>query len=446
MKKFFPVIVLFFVFLFAGAQTISAQNKIEFTEYKLKNGLHVILHQDNSKPVVAITVTYHVGSKNEDPTRTGFAHFFEHLMFEGSENIKRGEFDKIVQNAGANYNAYTSFDETVYYLNLPSNQIELGLWIESERMLHAKIDEVGIETQRNVVKEEKRQRIDNQPYGTLLEKMFANSFTVHPYRWMPIGSFQYIDQASMEEFINFYETFYVPNNAVLSIAGDFNINDVKKLIENYFGEIPQGTKTIPRPEEVEPKKTAEVREVVYDNVQLDLVAQGYHIPAKGTEDYYALEMLATLLTGGESSRLIKEIVDKQQKAVFLSSYSAAFENPGLYIVYAVGNSGVKADELDKLLNEEIAKVQNELISENEFQKLRNQIENDFFSGNNRMFSIALNLAQYHLFFGDADLINKEIERYMKVTREDIQNAAKKYLTEENRTVLYYLPKSAKEEN
>lgn len=446
MKKFLLIKFLFLVILFTCRQTNFAQNKIEFTEYKLNNGLHVILHQDNSKPVVAITVTYHIGSKNEDPQRTGFAHFFEHLMFEGSENIKRGEFDKIVQNAGANYNAYTSFDETVYYLNLPSNQVELGLWIESERMLHAKIDEVGIETQRNVVKEEKRQRIDNQPYGTLLENMFSKSYIVHPYRWMPIGSFQYINEATKEEFIDFYNTFYVPNNAVLSIAGDFNINEIKKLIENYFGEIPIGTKTIPRPTEIEPVKTAEVRDVVYDNVQLDLVAQGYHIPAKGTEDYYALEMLSTILSAGESSRLRKEIVDKQQKAVYVDIFSAAFEHPGLFITYAIANSGVKAADLESLIDSEILKIQNELITEEEFQKLRNQIENNFYSGNNRMFSIATNLAQYYLFFGNTDLINTEIDKYMNVTREDIQRVAKQYLTKENRTVLYYLPKSAKEEN
>lgn len=423
---------------------IKAQNKIEFTEYDLENGLHVILHQDNSTPIVAITTTYHVGSKNEFSDRTGFAHFFEHLMFEGTENIKRGEIDQLIQNAGGQLNASTSFDQTNYYFLLPSNQVNLGLWVESERMLHAKIDSVGVETQRKVVKEERRQRIDNQPYGSLLENIFGKSYTVHPYKWTPIGSFQYIDKATIDEFRDFYKTFYVPNNAVLSIAGDFKIDEMKALVAKYFGDIPKGKKDIYRPKEVEPKKTAEVRDIVYDKIQLPAFISAYHIPAQGTDDYYALNMLTTLLSSGQSSRLYKELVDNKQIAVYSSSIPLSLEDPGLFVVIAIASVGKQANDLESAVENEIDKVKNNLMDEQEFDKLKNQTENDFIRGNNTVLGIAQNLANYKMFFGNTNLINTEIERFMKVTREDIKRVANKYLTKENRTVLYYLPQTAKE--
>ena len=212
----------FLFIIFFSLQVFGQGREIKFTQFDLPNGLHVILHEDHTTPIVAIDVLYHVGSKNEDPQRTGFAHFFEHLMFEGSKYIKRGQFDKIMENAGATNNATTSQDRTLYYEILPSNQLELGLWIESERMLHAKIDSVGVETQRKVVKEERRQRYDNQPYGAFLEEVFKRAYKVHPYKWLPIGSVQYIDKASLKEFMNFYHHYYVPQNATLSISGDIN--------------------------------------------------------------------------------------------------------------------------------------------------------------------------------------------------------------------------------
>lgn len=240
--------------VFTGNLLSAQTNKIKFTEYDLPNGLHVILHEDHSTPIVAVTVLYHVGSKNEDPNRTGFAHFFEHLMFEGSDNIKRGEYMKLVQNAGGQLNANTTFDRTFYFEILPSNQLELGLWMESERMLHSKIDSIGVETQRKVVKEELKQSNENTPYGTILIQSFGHAFKEHPYRWTPIGSAEYINKASLQEFIDFYKTFYVPNNATLSIAGDITPSQTKTLIEKYFKEIPKGTRPIPRPTIVEPKK------------------------------------------------------------------------------------------------------------------------------------------------------------------------------------------------
>ncbi len=435
-KYLILLIIISFVSLY------SQTPKINFVEFDLPNGLHIILHQDNSNPIIAVTVTYHVGSKNEQANRTGFAHFFEHLMFEGSEYIKRGEFDKIVQNAGGNSNAFTSFDQTGYFLELPSNQLELALWLESERMLHAKIDTVGVETQRSVVKEERRLRYDNQPYGTLMENIFKYSYTVHPYRWTPIGSFQYIDNAKIDEFRDFYKTFYVPNNVVLSIAGDIDINKTKELINKYFSDIPKGIKEIYRPQIVEPQKTSEVRETIYDNIQLPLVAQAYHIPAQGTDDYYALNMLTNLLSSGESSRLFKELVDNKKVALAVSSFPMSLEDPGIFITYAIANAGYNADTLEKAIDEEIQKVKQDLISENEFNKLKNQIESNFINEKNEVLNIAFSLSNYYLFFNDTNLINTELERYNKVTREDIKRVANEYLTKENRTVLYYLPKKS----
>lgn len=423
-----------------AALLAGAQNKISFTEYDLDNGLHVILHQDNSTPIVAVTISYHVGSKNENPERTGFAHFFEHLMFEGSQNIERGEFDKIAMNAGAALNANTSFDRTFYYLLLPSNQLELGLWMESERLVHLRIDSLGVETQRSVVKEERKQSYDNRPYGTLMEKTFSSAFKEHPYRWMPIGSAESINNATLEEFMEFHSIFYVPNNATLSIAGDINIEQTKQLVQKYFGDIPRGTKPIYRPSIVEPVKVAEVRDTVFDNIQLPAVIQAYHIPAKGTPDYYALSMLTTLLSDGESSRMNKAIVDKQQKAMFVGAFPFALEDPGLFLVFGIVNSGITPEDLEKSIDDEILRTQNEELTDREFEKLRNKMENDFVSSNSTMAGIAESLSDYHMYFGDANLINTEIDRYMAVTKADIKRVAKQYLTKENRVVLYFLPK------
>ena len=422
-------------------QTATAQmNKINFTEYDMPNGLHVILHEDHTTPIVCVSVLYHVGSKNEDPKRTGFAHFFEHLMFEGSDNMGRGEYMKMVESNGGVLNANTSFDRTYYYEILPSNQLELALWMESERMLHAKIDSKGVETQRGVVKEEKKLRLDNQPYGSILEQMYAHAYKVHPYNWVPIGSAQYIDAATIDEFLDFYHTFYVPNNATLTIAGDFDPKKVKGMVSTYFSEITKGTKTIPRPTLVEPEKTAEVRDTVWDNIQLPAVVMGYHIPAQGTPDFYAVSMLSQLLSQGESSRLQKEVKDKQQKSLFVGSFAIPTEDPGLAMMFGIVNMGVGPDELEKAIDVEIAKTQNELISEEEFQKLRNQVENDFIGGASTMEGIAENLANYRVYFGDSNLINTELDRYLKVTREDLKRVANKYFTPKNRVVLYYLPK------
>lgn len=420
--------------------TWSQAVKIDFVEYDLPNGMHVILHEDHTVPLVAVTVNYHVGSKNEVPERTGFAHFFEHLLFEGSANIKRGEFFKYVSSAGGQNNAFTTQDQTFYYEVLPSNQLELGLWLESERLLHAKIEDIGVETQREVVKEEKRMRVDNQPYGRFISEIFVRMFKNHNYRWAPIGSMDHLNAATLKEFMDFYHTYYVPDNAVLTIVGDIQIDKTKLLIEKYFNEIPKGTTKIVRPSKEEPPLGKEVRDVYYDEfVQLPLVSYSYRIPSMKHEDQYALEMMSQVLSSGSSSRMNKELVDNKEKALQVFSFNYALEDYGLFITAAIAGMGVEAKELDELMDIEVEKIKNELISESEFEKIRNQMENQIVNQNSGVQGIAMNLSNSYQFFHNTNRVNTELEGYMKVTREDIKRIANQYLTKENRVVLYYLP-------
>jgi predicted Zn-dependent peptidase len=413
---------------------------IQFEKYVLPNGLKVILHEDHSAPVVAVTTLYHVGSKNEDTTRTGFAHFFEHLIFEGSKNINRGEYDKYVTNAGGVSNANTTQDRTFYFELLPSNQVDLGLWLESEKMMHAKIEQVGVNTQREVVKEEKRQRNDNRPYGSFLNEVLKRAFKVHPYRWSPIGSMDHLNAATLDEFIQFYKTYYVPNNCVLSIAGDFDKAVLKEKIAAYFGSIPKGTLPINRPNIKEPALGGEVRDVIYDNIQLPGVFQAYRAPKQGGEEYYAFNILSALLSGGESSRMNKILVDKKQQAAAAQTIPFFNEDEGLLITLAIANVGVKVEALEQSMDTVTNELKNSLVDEREFQKVKNLIMTELVSRKATMAGIAESLANNEVYFGDANLINTEFDKYNKVTREDVLNVAKKYLNKDNRVVLYYLPK------
>jgi predicted Zn-dependent peptidase len=322
----------------------------------------------------------------------------------------------------------------------------MGLWLESERMLHAKVEIVGIETQREVVKEEKRQRIDNQPYGTLFLETLDHAFDVHPYSWPPIGSMEDLNAAQEIDFKNFYKTFYVPNNAVLSIAGDMNIEETKKLIDKYFAGIPRGTMEIPRPTQVEPLNKGEVRDTIWGKDQLTMVVQAFHIPAQGTKEFYAVDMLNQLLSQGESSRLNKSLVEEKELALFSGAFTYNTEHPGLTMAFSLANMGIDPLQVEQAMTAEFDKVKTELITDKELQKLRNQLENDFVTRNATVAGIAESLANYHMYFGDANLINTEIEKYMAVTKEDIMNTAKKHYTKENRVVLYFMndPNSTQE--
>jgi zinc protease len=439
MKAFPLTIASMMVASTAGAQT----REIKFTEYDLPNGLHVILHEDHGTPIVTVSVMYHVGSKDEAKDRRGFAHFFEHLLFEGSDNIGRGEFSKYVEKAGGVLNANTNGDRTYYYEVLPSNQLELGLWLESERMLHAKVETVGIETQREVVKEERRQRYENQPYGSILIEVLKRAYSEHPYQWPTIGFMEDLNAASESDYQNFYKTFYVPNNATLVIAGDITANGTKELVKKYFGDIPKG-KNIPRTKVVEPPMKGEVRDVVYDKIQLPAVVESYRIPAYGSKDFYAVDMLNRLLSNGNSSRLNKSVKDAEQKAVYVGSFSLPFEHPGLAIAFAIANAGVDVDSLEKAMDHEFERVRNEPVGAAELEKLKTQVETEFISANARMAGIAENLASAHTFLGDTKQVNAELQHYLAVTPADMQRVAQQYFVPQNRVVLHYLPMSAKQ--
>jgi zinc protease len=433
MKKIILSSALLAVFVSAVAQ------KMAFIEYKLKNGLPVILYQDKSAPVVAVSVMYHVGSKDEQPNRTGFAHFFEHLLFEGSPNIKRGEFMKIVTANGGQNNANTTQDRTFYFEQFPSNQLATGLWLESERMLHPIINQIGVKTQNEVVKEEKRLSYDNRPYGNFVMEIMKRLFTKHPYNWVTIGSMKDLDAATLEEFQAFNKKFYTPSNAVLVVTGDIDIAKTKALIESYFADIPSGTAIVKTKIEDEPITKA-IIDTAYDtNIQLPAIITAYRIPGRLSKESLALEMASAVLSKGNSSRMYKKMVDDKKNSLAVGNFNYALEDYGAYISYALPNGGVALDTLLADMDEEIVKIQTSLISEDEFTKLQNQFENDFLDKNTRMIGVAENLANGYTFYKNTNNINTELDEIRKVTRADIQAVAKKYLNPNQRVILYYLP-------
>ena len=423
--------------LLLGA-TASAQ-KVEFDEYSLDNGLHVVLHQDKSAPVVVTSVMYHVGAKDENPERTGFAHFFEHLLFEGTENIERGGWFKLVTANGGQNNANTSDDRTYYYEVFPSNNLELALWMESERLMHPVINQIGVDTQNEVVKEEKRLRVDNQPYGNLFSEVKRNLFSKHPYRWAPIGSMEHLDAAPLEEFLAFNNKFYIPNNAVLVVAGDFEKGQAKEWIEKYFGAIEKG-EAIQRVKIKEDPIVETIKAEYADpNVQLPMMVAAYRTPSMKTRDARVLEMISSVLSGGKSARLYKKIVDQKKMALEIAAFSVSQEDYGIYFIYGIPMQGVSAEDLLKEIDEEIVKMQTELISERDFQKLQNTFENQYVNSNSNLESLAENLASYYMLYGDINLINTEIDMYRSITREEIREVAKKYLNTNQRLILDYVP-------
>ena len=430
---------IFYLFLMGTAISAKAQ-KVAYTEYNLKNGLHVILHQDKTAPVVAVSVMYHVGSKDEQTNRTGFAHFFEHLLFEGSDNIKRGEFMKIVSSNGGQNNANTTQDRTFYYEVFPSNQLATGIWLESERMLHPVINEVGVKTQNEVVKEEKRLRVDNQPYGNFLSEIMKRLFTKHPYNWVPIGSMADLDAATLDEFKAFNKRYYTPVNSVLVIAGDIDIAKTKTLVENYFADIPSGipvTKILAKEDPI----TKEMIDTAYDNnIQIPAILAAYRVPGETSKESKALEMASAVLSQGNSSRMFKKMVDEKKNSLQVGSFNYSLEDYGAYITYALPNNDTPLDTLLKDMDEEVVKLQTNLISEAEFTKLQSQFENDFIGKNSKMLGVAENLADGYTFYKNTNNINTELEEIRKISRQDIQDVAKKYLNKNQRVVLYYLPK------
>ena len=420
--------------------------KVAFEEYDLANGMHVVLHNDQSAPVVITSVMYHVGSKDENPERTGFAHFFEHLLFEGTQNIKRGEWFKIVTGNGGTNNANTTDDRTYYFEVFPSNNLELGLWMESERLMHPVINQIGVDTQNEVVKEEKRLRVDNQPYGNLIAQVKKNLFNNHPYRWATIGSMEHLDAATLEEFQAFNKKFYSPKNAVLVVAGQLDIAKTKEWIEKYFGPIPAGEKPV-KQTFVEEPITQQINARYEDpNIQKPMVVAAYRTPSMKTRDARVLDMISTLLSDGKSSRLYKKIVDEKKMALQLSSFNYSQEDYSSYMIIGIPQGEFTSADLIKEADEEIVKLQTELISENDLLKLKNKYENNYVNGNSSVEGVAENLATYYMLYGDINLINTEIEIYRSITREEIRDIAKKYLNPNQRLILDYVPAKDKAEN
>ncbi len=420
------------------ATQIGAQ-EVAYEEYDLDNGLHVILHQDNTAPLVTTSVMYHVGGKDRTEGRTGFAHFFEHLLFEGTKNIERGKWFEIVSSNGGRNNANTSQDRTYYYEVFPSNNLKLGLWLESERMLHPVIDQKGIDTQNEVVKEEKRLRYDNSPYGQILPVVGKSLFEKHPYKDPNIGYMEDLDAATLEDVIAYNKKYYVPNNAVLVVAGDINIGETKKMIQDYFAPIPKGA-TVTRNYPLEDPITSEVETVTYDpNIQIPATIVAYRTPGFKERDAYVLDMISSYLSDGKSSKLYKKMVDEQKQALQIGAFNIGQEDYGMYLIFGLPVGDTSLDVLVSEAEEEIAKVRTDLISEKDYQKLQNKFENNFVNSNSSVEGIAGSLATNYLLYGDTSLINKEIEIYRSITREEMRAVANKYLNPNQRVVIDYLP-------
>jgi predicted Zn-dependent peptidase len=434
-----------FASILIGCQSIYAQ-KVAFEEYDLDNGLHVILHQDNSVPIVTTAVLYHVGSKDENPERTGFAHFFEHLLFEGTQNIPKGKWFSIVTGNGGSNNAYTTNDFTYYYENFPSNNLKLGLWMESERMLHPIIDQTGVDTQNEVVKEEKRMRYDNSPYGKWNEEVKSYLYKLHPYSRTTIGKMEHLDAATLEEFMAFNKKYYIPNTATLTVAGDIDIPQAKKWIKDYFGPVPRGPE-IQRNFPKESPITETIKAETFDpNIQIPAVFLAYRTPGRNSRDARVLDVISTYLSQGKSSKLYKKLVDEQKMSLQVAAFNLNDEDYSTYVILSLPLGETTLETLITEIDEEVLKIQKELISEKDYQKLQNQFESEFVNSNSTIEGIANSLAEYYAFYdGDTNLINKELDIYKSISREEIRKVAQKYLNPNQRLELHYLPEPQKEE-
>jgi predicted Zn-dependent peptidase len=420
--------------------------KVAFEEYDLDNGLHVILHQDNSVPIVTTSVLYHVGSKDENPGRTGFAHFFEHLLFEGTKNIPKGKWSSIVTGNGGSNNAYTTDDFTYYYENFPSNNLKLGLWMESERMLHPIIDQTGVDTQNEVVKEEKRMRYDNSPYGKWNEEVKSYLYKLHPYSRTTIGKMEHLDAATLDEFMAFNKKYYIPNNATLTVAGDIDIPQTKKWIQDYFGPIPKGPE-IQRNFPKESPITQTIEAEAFDpNIQIPAIFLAYRTPGRNSRDARVLDVISTYLSQGKSSKLYKKLVDDQKMSLQVAAFNMNDEDYSTYVILSLPLGETTLETLITEIDEEVTKIQKELISQKDYQKLQNQFESEFVNSNSTIEGIANSLAEYYAFYdGDTNLINKELDIYKSISREEIRKVAQKYLNPNQRLELHYLPEPQKEE-
>jgi zinc protease len=411
---------------------------VQFERFTLSNGLRVIVHEDNSTPLAVVNVMYDVGSKDEDPSRTGFAHLFEHLMFGGSKNI--AEYDEPLQMAGGENNAYTTNDLTNYYIQLPAENIETAFWLESDRMLSLAFSEKSLQVQRKVVCEEFKEHYLNKPYGDAWLKLRDLAYQVHPYRWMTIGKeLSHIENAKLEDVKNFFSKHYRPLNAILSVAGNITVEQVRSLAEKWFGPIEPGDKYVRRLP-AEPQQTAARKLEVHADVPLDALYKCWHIAARLDPGYYAADLITEILGGGTSSRLYQALVKEKKLFSNIDCSHHGTVDEGLLSIEGKLVKGVKMEDAEAALEEELNKLKSEVVSETELQKVKNKTESIIAFEDITLMNRANSLAFYEL-LGDADLMHTELDRYNKVTAEEIHNASNTIFKETNSNTLWYLSKN-----
>ena len=414
---------------------------VNFKETKLKNGLRVITVEDHSAPVIALSITYNVGSRNERQGRTGFAHLFEHMMFKGSENVGSGEHFYLVFNNGGNMNGTTNEDRTLYYEALPANQLDLALYLEADRMRSLVISKDNLDNQRNAVQEERRQGVDNQPYGKSGEVHQELLYDNFAYKHTTIGSMEDLNAASVEDVASFFKMYYAPNNAVLTLVGDFNAADALKKIKQNFEAIPKQPDP-PPVDMTEPEQKAERRASVDDALarapQVDIAFKA--VPGN-TPDFYALQVLSASLQSGQSSRLYQTLVKDKQLVTGVGGFMDEKRGPGALFISATLKPGGKTEEVEAAIYDEIARLQKEGIADWELQKAKNTTRRNFINGLQSSLSRAFSIGQYAVNYNDPNLINTRLDKVEAVTKADVQRVANKFLTAANRTVVITTPKA-----
>ncbi len=414
--------------------------KIPIQQFKLKNGLRVVLSEDHSAPTYSICVTYDVGSRDETAGHTGFAHLFEHMMFQGSENVGKGEHFILIENNGGGMNGTTNSDRTNYFETLPANQLDLGLFLESDRMKSLAVTQANLDNQRNAVQEERRLRVDNQPYGKTSEAISNTAYDNFGYKHSTIGSMSDLNGASLDELKNFFRIYYAPNNAVLALVGDFKSEEALAKIKKYFEDIPSQPAPV-RPDMAEPQQAAERRASVEDGFaqvpRLDIV---YKIPSYDAPDYMPLNVLMAILGSGQSSRLYQKLVKEKELAATVFANAAARRATGLATVIALVKPGGKMEDVEKAIYEEVDKVQTEPVADWELEKVRLKYRHDHAAQMSGTLARAVSLAYYTVAWNDPNVINTEESRLDTVSKEDLLRAAKKYLTPANRSVITTIPK------
>jgi zinc protease len=409
---------------------------------KLANGLVALMVEDHSVPVVSLEVWYHVGSKNEQPGKTGYAHLFEHLMFDGTKNIDNDMFSDYIVRTGGVDNAYTNDDVTVFWETMPSNTLPVALWLEADRMRNLDINAKTFDKEREVVKEERRLRFDNQPYGNVIEILYQHAFTVHPYRHMTIGSMEDLDHASIKDIQSFYDTYYQPDNATLVIAGDFDPQEVGKDIQEDFAPIPASGLPQERHIPVEPPQTAPRVIKLNLDVALPAFVEGYHMPADGTPDAYPLRLASKILSDGNSSLIYQSLVYDKQIAVQADSNGNFTEDPNLFFVLAVMNPGHPPAEGESAMEQVLDRLRDRPVSGEELTKAKNQILRDFAVSRETTQSRCEQLGYAAVILKDPELLNTEVQRFMAVTPADIQRVARKYFVPENSTLVEVYPRAS----